>query len=69
MLEVVLASLGSGLFVLTIAWRDWIEAVFGVDPDRSSGATELLVAAALLGLALTAAALARAEWRRAIRSG
>jgi len=65
----VLASLGSALFILTVAWRDWIEAVCGVDPDRSSGATELVVAGGLLSLALTAAALARAEWRRAIRSG
>ena len=64
-----LASLGSALFVLTAAWRDWIEAVFGVDPDRHSGTTELLVAAMLLSASLTAAVLARAEWRRALRSG
>ena len=65
----VLASLGSALFILTVAWPDWIEAVCGVDPVRSSGPTELVVAGGLLSLALTAVAVARAEWRRAIRSG
>ncbi len=28
------------LLALTVAWPDWIEGVFGVDPDAGSGALE-----------------------------
>jgi hypothetical protein len=34
--------------VLTFAWRDWIEAIFRVDPDRHSGALEWAIVAVLL---------------------
>jgi hypothetical protein len=52
------------LGLVTLVWGDWIELVFGVDPDHSSGALEWLI---VLGLLLTASitgALARAEWGR-----
>jgi hypothetical protein len=65
-IEVTLAILGAALFMLTLVRRDWIEEVFGVDPDRGSGALELLIAGALLTVALTAGWLARSEWRRAL---
>jgi hypothetical protein len=61
-IEAALAALSGVLCVLTLVWRDWIEAVFRVDPDRQSGALEWLVVAALL--ALTAAFGVRARSRR-----
>ncbi|HEY1366956.1 MAG TPA: hypothetical protein VGF23_07585 [Gaiellaceae bacterium] len=61
--EVVLASASGFLFVLTLFWKDWLEA-FGWDPDGGNGAVEWLIAAALLAAAFVFGALARREWRR-----
>jgi hypothetical protein len=63
--EIALAVVSAALAALTLVWRDWIERVFGVDPDRGSGALEWSIVVALLLLAVVFAALARAEVRRA----
>lgn len=47
-LESALAIASGTLCVLTFVWRDWIEAVFRVDPDRHSGALEWAIVAALV---------------------
>lgn len=47
-LESALAIASGTLCVLTLVWRDWIEAVFRVDPDRHSGALEWAIVAVLL---------------------
>jgi hypothetical protein len=39
------------LAVLTIFWRDWIEALTGYDPDQHDGTVECLIAIALLSSA------------------
>jgi hypothetical protein len=67
-LESVLAVVGLGLALLTLVWREWIEALFGVDPDRHSGALELLVAGAFLVASALLAGQARRDWRRDARS-
>ena len=54
----------AALGVVTIFWRDWIEWIFGVDPDQHSGSMEWLIAGALLSGALVLAVLARMERRR-----
>lgn len=63
--ELAAAGLCSILFVVTFFWKDWIEIVFGADPDQGSGALEWLIVAALFVLAVTSSILARREWHRA----
>jgi hypothetical protein len=62
--EVALAALSTFLFVIAVMWKDWIEIVFQVDPDRGSGALEWAIVAVFAIAALTCAALARVEWKR-----
>ncbi len=55
-------AVGSGaLLVLTYMYRDWIEAVLGVDADGHGGALEWMISVALFAIAAVAAALARYE--------
>jgi O-antigen/teichoic acid export membrane protein len=63
--EAVLAVLTIGLFILTLIARNWIELVFGVEPDGGSGALEWLIVGGFFVLAVVFSGLARAEWRRA----
>ncbi len=62
--EVTLAVASGLLLGLTLAWRDWIEEVFGVDPDGGSGALEWAIVAALVLALIASIALARGELRR-----
>ena len=64
--ELGLAVLAGALAVLTLVNREWIEVVFGVDPDEGSGAVEWGIVFALGGVALISAVVARAERRRVI---
>jgi hypothetical protein len=64
-LEIGVAVATSILFVLTLVQRDWIEVVFGIDPDNRSGTLEWLIIAALFVVTITLFTLARYEWRRA----
>lgn len=63
-LESTLASLCGFLAVLTLFWRDWIEALTGFDPDHHNGSFEWLIVAVLFCLCLVVGSLARSEWRR-----
>lgn len=64
-LETAMAIVASILFVITLVQSDWIETVFGVDPDSYSGTLEWMIVAALLALTITLFTLASYEWRRA----
>lgn len=64
-LESVLGSITGILAVVTLFWHDWIEAVFGADPDKGNGSAEWLVVIALLLVTAALAVSARIEWRRA----
>jgi hypothetical protein len=63
-IETGLAVLTGVLFVVTLITREWIELLFGVDPDGGDGSLEWAIVAVLAVLTVAFAALARAEWRR-----
>ncbi|HTT92330.1 MAG TPA: hypothetical protein VMF65_22440 [Acidimicrobiales bacterium] len=65
--EVMMASVTGFVAVLTLAWRDWIETVFGVDPDHGNGSLEWVVVAVLAIVTVALVAGARVEWRRSAR--
>jgi hypothetical protein len=63
-LEIGLAIISSILFVITLVQRDWIEVLFGIDPDQANGTLEWLIVAILLAVTITLFTLASYEWRR-----
>jgi hypothetical protein len=64
-LEMGMAIVTSILFVITLVWKDWIEIVFKIDPDNSSGALEWLIIGALVVVTIAFFSLASYEWHRA----
>ena len=64
-LETGLAIVTSIVFVLTVVQRDWIEIVFGVDPDQGNGTLEWLIVVTLLVVTIALFTLASNEWRKA----
>jgi hypothetical protein len=64
-LETGMATITGILFMITLVWRNWIELVFGVDPDKSNGSLEWLIVGALLVVTLALFTLAGFEWHRA----
>jgi hypothetical protein len=52
------------LALLTVAAKDWIEIVFGVDPDAGSGVLEWVIVAACFAAAVKFGAQARSGFRR-----
>ncbi len=62
--ETAFSVLTGVLAILTVFWRDWIEAFTGWDPDNHNGSFEALI---VVGLAVTSLALgltARRTWTR-----
>ena len=64
--ETALAVLSAGLFVLTLFSREWIEVLFGVDPDGGDGSLEWAIVGVLVAATVLFSLLARIEWRRAV---
>ncbi|MEU6626048.1 ABC transporter permease [Streptomyces litmocidini] len=64
-LESAAAAVSAVVLVLTLVWHDWIERVFGVEPDQGSGSLEWAVVAVALCATIVFSLLARSEWRRA----
>lgn len=62
--EAGLASLCGVLAVLTLFWRDWIEALTGFSPDQHNGSFEWMIVAGLFVVCVLASFAARAEWHR-----
>ena len=63
-IEVTLAGTSAIFFLLTILWKDWVEVIFGVDPDHGDGSVEWQITVAAAVLAVLCAVLARIEWQR-----
>jgi hypothetical protein len=47
-IETILACLSGGLLALTLVWHDWIELLFGVEPDGGDGSFEWVLVVVLL---------------------
>jgi hypothetical protein len=59
-----LASFTAFLVVLTAAWHDWVEGIFGFDPDHHNGSFEWELVVACCLLTAVFGFMARREWRR-----
>lgn len=64
-IEAATAIAGTALLLLTLVEPQWIERIFGVDPDAGSGALELAISVGLLLVAVISWLLAAKEWRSA----
>jgi hypothetical protein len=66
--ELALTVISALLMVLTLAWPDWIERVFDVDPDGGSGSSEWGITLAVIVGTMALAALTGRTWQRDRRS-
>ena len=64
--EIVLGSATAILAIITAIWHEWIEIIFGVDPDSGNGALEWGIVTALAAATVLLGLLARAEWKHAM---
>jgi hypothetical protein len=63
-IELLLSIIGAFLTALTIVWPDWVEGLFGVDPDGGSGSSEWGITLVFIVVTVMLAAWARRTWRR-----
>jgi hypothetical protein len=62
-IEIVLAAILGIATILTAVWPDWIEGMFGFDPDGGNGTTEWWIVVVLAATTVAVAALARRDLR------
>lgn len=64
--EFALCIASGALTALTVAWPDWIERIFGFEPDGGYGSTEWGLVLTLAGFTVAFIALfGRTWWRHA----
>ena len=57
----------SGFFVvITLLWHNWIEILFGIEPDGGDGSLEWALVGVLIMVTVVFFVIARIEWRRAV---
>jgi hypothetical protein len=61
-LEIGLAALSVLMFVATVAWPEWIEMVFGIDPDHGDGSLESVIMGMTALCAIGASLRVRSDW-------
>lgn len=61
-IEAALAGVTGCLFVLTLVFQEWIEVVFGVEPDGGNGTIEWLVSSGFLLVTIVTIIVARVEY-------
>jgi hypothetical protein len=64
-LEAVLGLACFILMIITLISREWIEILFGIDPDGGNGTVEWAIVGVLGVGAVATGGLAHHEWRRA----
>lgn len=65
-IEATLSAVTVVAAVVTLLWRDWIELVFGVDPDQGSGEVEWALIGALLVVSAILTTVAARGWQRMV---
>ena len=65
-IETTLAILTFALFLITLVSREWIEVLFGVDPDGGNGALEWAIVGVLLIASVAFTLIGRTEWNRRV---
>lgn len=66
--ETTLAGVSAACLALTAAWPQWIEDIFGLEPDGGDGSTEWRWALALGVATVVFIASARRTWKRSLAS-
>jgi hypothetical protein len=64
-IESILGAATAVLAALTLVMPDWLEEMFGLDPDAADGSVERLIVLGLAAATVVLAALATTEWKRA----
>lgn len=64
--EAVGAVASGVLFIVTLINREWIEVMFGVEPDGGNGTMEWAVVVILAALTLLSGILVGREWRHSV---
>jgi hypothetical protein len=59
----VLTAVLAGATIATVIVPDWVEVLFGVGPDRGSGALEWALVLALVTLTAASALVTGHQWR------
>jgi polyferredoxin len=65
-IETVLGIMTLLASLLTAVWPQWIEALFGANPDGGSGSLEWSIVVVSFAATVTLGLMARAEWCRAL---
>lgn len=60
----VLTAVSALALVASILWPQWIETIFGIEPDGGSGAAEFAISAVLVATTVLFFLLTRLERRR-----
>jgi hypothetical protein len=67
-IQAVLSAITLMMAAVTLIWPDWIELMFGADPDAGSGAAEWAGVGAFLCVSVALAASGWRGWQRSAKT-